>query len=174
MLPQEPQMIVLMGVSGCGKSSVGEVLSSWTGVSFYDGDDFHPQSNRKKMSQGIPLDDADREPWLQAIVDFAATKCEQQESLLVACSALKRVYRDQLRTLDAPVTFVHLTSSIETIHSRLTARKNHFMPVSLLESQFQALESPQGEDGVIEVSVEQKTVQASVSEIAERLSLKRV
>jgi gluconokinase len=147
-------MIVLMGVSGCGKTTVGKTLSQVTSIPFYDGDDFHPQSNKDKMASGVPLDDTDRQPWLQSIVDFATEKCDSGQPVLVACSALKKKYRDQLRQLNHPVIFIHLFASIEIISARQANRPGHFMPASLMESQYAALETPTGEPGVIEISVD--------------------
>ncbi|QEG20308.1 gluconokinase [Mariniblastus fucicola] len=170
MRSQTPQLIVIMGVCGCGKSSVGEALSLRTGISYHDGDDFHSDANRNKMSQGIPLTDEDRQPWLESIVAFAQQQCEQGRSLVVACSALKKAYRDTLRTLDAPVKFVHLTGSKATIASRLADRKGHYMPETMLQSQLDTIESPTGENGAVEVSIEQ-TVDQIVSQAMELLDL---
>ena len=170
MTKQVPQLIVLMGVSGCGKSTVGKQLAEQTGIAFHDGDDFHSDANKAKMSNGESLNDADRKPWLQAIVDFAQKECDAGRSLLVACSALKRIYRDQLRTLKAPVKFAHLAGSMEVIEARLSDRKDHFMPKSLLQSQFDTLESPAGEEGVAEVSIEQE-LEETVGEIADAFDL---
>ena len=166
MTKQHAQMIVLMGVSGCGKSTIGLQLAKSTGIAFYDGDDFHSDANKAKMSRGESLNDSDREPWLQAIVDFAQTECDAGRSLLVACSALKRIYREQLRTLRASVKFAHLAGSMELIEARLSERTDHFMPKSLLQSQFDTLESPAGEEGVIEVSIDQSMGEV-VNEIEE-------
>ncbi|MCL4170165.1 UNVERIFIED_CONTAM: hypothetical protein GTU68_046430, partial [Idotea baltica] len=111
-----------MGVSGCGKSTVGHELSKRLSIPFHDGDDFHPPANIQKMESGTPLDDNDRVPWLQAIIDFANTRCGAGESVLFACSALKKKYRDQIRTLNHPVIFVHLYAPIDVIRDRQASR----------------------------------------------------
>lgn len=163
-------LIVVMGVSGCGKSTIGCQLADALAIPFRDADDFHSQANVQKMANGIPLDDQDREPWLRSIVDFAAAEVKNGKSIVVACSALKKKYRDQLRQTPCPVWFVHLTASFELIHQRLAARKDHFMTASLLESQFEALESPAGEARTLEVSVDQP-VAAVVDEALRRFNL---
>ncbi len=148
-------LIVLMGVSGCGKSTIGAAVGKRLNVAFVDGDDLHPESNKQKMAAGVPLDDSDREPWLQAICDAAELALEKQTVFVVACSALKKIYREQLRTISHPVTFVHLYAPQSTIAARQASRPGHFMPPTLLASQYQTLESPTGEPNVIELSVEQ-------------------
>lgn len=155
MEQRAPQLIVVMGVSGCGKSTVGKVLSAQTGLPFFDGDDFHSDANRQKMSDGIPLTDQDRKPWLQSIVDFSAQHGDDGNGLVVACSALRKSYRDQLRTLSYPVRFVHLHAPMKVIHARMKQRSNHYMPESLLQSQYDTLELPTGEADVFEFSAEQ-------------------
>jgi gluconokinase len=164
MIKLEPQLIVVMGVSGCGKTTIGTALSARTGLPFYDGDDFHSESNKQKMSSGKPLNDDDRKPWLKAIVDFSAEECASGSGLIIACSALKHAYREQLRTLSWPVKFVHLHAPFEVIHARMKQRTDHYMPESLLRSQFETLESPVNEHGVIEVSIEQ-SVEAATDRI---------
>ncbi len=159
-----------MGVSGCGKSTVGIALADALGIQFHDGDDFHSEANRARMSNGTALNDNDRQPWLQSIVDFANTQCRNESSLIVACSALKKKYRDHLRELDFPVHFIHLHAPFEIIQGRLRQRSDHYMPESLLRSQFDALESPASEGGVIEVSMEQSVADA-VSQSIELLGL---
>lgn len=130
--------VVVMGVSGCGKSTVGGLLARDLGARFLDGDSLHPHANVQKMAAGIPLDDDDREPWLQEIgMRFAAAG---QESLVIACSALKRSYRDIIRSADPAVRFVHLHGSEEVLASRMAVRPGHFMPLSLLQSQLKTLE----------------------------------
>ena len=170
MTNQPPQFIVLMGVSGCGKTTVGRRLAQRTGIPYRDGDDFHSEENRAKMARSEPLGDADRQPWLQAIVEFSQIECTEGRSLLMACSALKLRYRDQLRSVGAPVKFVHLVGSIELIEVRLSQRSDHFMPKSLLQSQFDILEPPLGEAGVIEVSIEQE-VDEIVDEVVHAFGL---
>jgi gluconokinase len=137
--------VVIMGVSGCGKSSVGEGLAARLGIPYRDGDDLHPPENVEKMRAGIPLTDDDRWPWLDRVGSVLA----REAPVIVGCSALKRAYRDRLRAgAGGPVRFVHLTGSREVILSRMAARKGHYMPTSLLDSQFAALEPPGPEEAV--------------------------
>jgi gluconokinase len=134
---------VIMGVAGCGKSLVGAALARRLGAGWHDGDDLHPPANIAKMSRGEPLTDADRAPWLAAV---GAALRREDSPMLIGCSALKRRYRDAIRAAaDAPVAFVHLTGSRDLIAARMAARAGHFMPLSLLDSQFEALE-PLGAD----------------------------
>ena len=138
------QRIVIMGVAGCGKSSVGAALSQATGLPYCDGDDLHPPANVAKMRSGTPLTDADRWPWL----DLVGAELAQYAPLMIGCSALKRAYRDRIRSgAQGPVLFIHLAGSRAVIKARMAARTDHFMPISLLDSQFAALEPPdEGED----------------------------
>ncbi|MFM5967830.1 MAG: gluconokinase [Micrococcales bacterium] len=127
--------IVVMGVSGCGKSTVGQQLAKALGARFIDGDDLHPDANKAKMAAGIPLDDADRWPWLDLVAEEL-----RQDNTVVACSALKVAYRERIRALAEGTYFVHLHGTKELLAQRLGARTNHFMPSSLLESQLTTLE----------------------------------
>jgi carbohydrate kinase (thermoresistant glucokinase family) len=128
--------IVVMGVTGCGKTSVGIALAEALGIEFIDSDVLHSESNKKKMSSGTPLTDSDREPWLQEV----SKALQSHESVVVACSALKKSYRSTILA-GAPTTkFVHLSGSQELIFARLSERSHHFMPIGLLDSQFQTLE----------------------------------
>jgi carbohydrate kinase (thermoresistant glucokinase family) len=128
--------IVVMGVTGCGKTSVGIALAEKLGIEFIDSDLLHSESNKKKMSSGTPLTDSDREPWLQEV----SKVLQSHESVVVACSALKKSYRSTILA-GAPTTkFVHLSGSQELIFARLSERSHHFMPIGLLDSQFQTLE----------------------------------
>lgn len=134
-------LIVVMGVSGAGKTTVGRVLAASLGAAFLDADDFHPAENVAKMRAGKPLDDADRAPWLGRLHDELDRRGAGGESVVLACSALKQSYRETLsRGLD--VRYVHLTGSRETIASRLATRSGHYMPPALLDSQLAALEPP--------------------------------
>jgi len=133
--------MVVMGVSGCGKSSVGEEIARLTSAQFVDGDDLHPEANKAKMGAGIPLDDNDRWPWLDRVGEVLAGP----EDAIVACSALKRVYRDRIRAAAPGTVFVHLDGSRGLLWERISARQNHFMPASLLDSQLAILE-PLGSD----------------------------
>lgn len=131
--------IVIMGVSGCGKSSVGEALAAELGIPYRDGDDLHPPANVEKMRTGIALTDADRWPWLDRLAAVLATEAP----VIVGCSALRRVYRDRLRAgAGGVVRFVHLSGSRALIARRMATRTGHYMPASLLDSQFAALEPP--------------------------------
>jgi gluconokinase len=134
-------IVVVMGVSGSGKTTVGRLLAASLGATFMDADDFHPPENVAKMRAGRALDDADRAPWLARLHEELARHATRDESVVLACSALKIAYRDALsRGLD--VAFVHLAGSREVIGARLASRSGHYMPPSLLDSQFAALESP--------------------------------
>ncbi|MCU0828948.1 MAG: gluconokinase [Tabrizicola sp.] len=135
--------LVIMGVSGCGKSSVGEALSARLGIPYFDGDDLHSPEAVAKMRDGVPLTDDDRWPWL----DRVAGVLRDRAPVIVGCSALKRAYRDRIRAgAGGPVTFVHLAGDREVIAARMAARTGHYMPTSLLDSQFAALEPPGPEE----------------------------
>jgi gluconokinase len=142
-----------MGVAGSGKTSVGERLAAHLGVPFRDADEFHPAANVAKMSAGIPLDDADRWPWLDAIA--AAIRAAGDGGIVVACSALKRIYRDRIiASAGRPVTFVFLDGSLATLRQRIGGRRGHFMPPSLLDSQLATLERPASDERAVTVSIE--------------------
>lgn len=143
--------VVLMGVAGSGKTSVGLALSDRLGIPYRDGDDLHPAENVAKMRAGVPLTDEDRWPWL----DRVAGALLRDAPLIVGCSALKRIYRDRLRAGAGAVRFVHLAGSRDLIAARMAARKGHYMPLSLLDSQFAALEPPGPEEGVT-VQIDQR------------------
>lgn len=144
---------VVMGVSGCGKSSIGAAFAERIGASFLDGDDLHPKSNIDKMAEGIPLDDADRFPWLAEVgrqFDY------EPLPLVIGCSALKRAYRDIIRDhAGGVVAFLHLAGSKPLIASRVAARQDHFMPPALLDSQFDALEPPGADEHAVTVNIDQ-------------------
>ncbi|MFD0147742.1 MULTISPECIES: gluconokinase [unclassified Streptomyces] len=141
--PTVPPVVVVMGVAGTGKTTIGPLVADALGVPYAEGDDFHPAANVAKMSAGTPLDDADRGPWLDAIGRWA----HGREGLggVVSSSALKRIYRDRLRAAAPGVVFLHLTGDRELIERRMTERKGHFMPTALLDSQFATLQ-PLGDD----------------------------
>lgn len=144
--------IVIMGVAGCGKSTVGAALSRQTAIPYRDGDDLHPEANVAKMAAGTPLTDADRWPWL----DLVASELARNAPLMIGCSALKRAYRDRIRAgADGPVLFIHLSGSRAVIEARMAARKNHFMPASLLDSQFAALEPPDPDEPHLTIDIDQ-------------------
>lgn len=156
------QKIVIMGVAGCGKTTVGEELARVTGWEYMDGDTLHPQANIVKMSAGIPLTDNDRWPWLEAVGAKLATS---PGSTIIGCSALKRAYRDKIRAYaGGPVTFVHLAGSRELISARMKARTGHFMPATLLDSQFATLEPPQEDETAITIDVAD-TLEASIGKL---------
>jgi gluconokinase len=140
-------VIVVMGVSGSGKTTVGAALAGRLGVEYADADDFHPPANIAKMSAGQPLDDDDRVPWLAAIAGWMGEHSEH--SGVVSCSALRRRYRDTLRTRAPEAAFLHLDGSPEVVARRVAGRPAHFMPVALVRSQFETLEPlGPGERGV--------------------------
>ncbi len=133
---------VIMGVSGSGKTTVGRALAQKLGLPFYDGDDFHPVENVQKMASGIPLTDEDRVPWLARLHEVLADHLRRGDGVVVACSALKRKYREQLGAGLTDVRFVHLRGSFALIWERMTARADHYMKADMLRSQFDALEAP--------------------------------
>jgi gluconokinase len=162
-LPAVP-VIVIMGVSGCGKSTVGSALASLLRVPFVDGDSFHSPENIAKMSAGLPLDDSDRWPWLDAVGAWAAQ--HGSTGAVIACSALRRRYRDRLRAAAGDVLFLHLHAPLETITERVAARADHYMPASLVQSQFGALEPLEADEQGATLSVQQpfpKVVQDALS-----------
>ncbi|NKK63981.1 gluconokinase [Rhizobium leguminosarum] len=147
--------IFVMGVSGCGKSSIGEKLAEALHLAFIEGDALHPAANVEKMSKGIPLTDEDRMPWLDRIGEDIKASLEKREGIIVSCSALKRLYRDRLRAAaGGNLFFVYLEGSRALLMKRMGERKGHFMPVSLLDSQLATLEVPTGEQGVVTVDID--------------------
>lgn len=156
--------VVLIGVSGCGKSTVGKRLAPALEATFLEGDDYHPSGNIAKMRSGRPLDDADRKPWLEKLGHAIGAHYRQGRSVVVSCSGLRRSYRETLaEAARAPLTFIHLTISPAVLEARMKARRQHFMPASLLESQLRTLEPlADDEDGteVAETGTAQQTVEA--------------
>ena len=144
------QLYIIMGVSGCGKSTIGKQLANKLAIPFHDGDDFHPATNVAKMQSGHSLNDDDRAPWLREINLFSKKKLDTS-SMIIACSALKNKYR-KLISDGIPVTFIYLKGTKKLITDRLRHRKDHFMPVSLLDSQFEILEEPKN---AVIVSIDQ-------------------
>jgi gluconokinase len=132
----------MMGVSGSGKTEIGKRLAADLGWPFFDGDDFHPAENVRKMSRAIPLTDADRADWLKALRDLICQQLKAKESAVIACSALKQAYRDYLQ-VDPSIRFIYLQGSYDLIHQRLKKRNYHYMPSTLLDSQFEVLEEPE-------------------------------
>lgn len=158
------QAIVLIGVSGSGKTTVGKRLAPALDATFLEGDDYHPSRNVAKMRSGRPLDDTDRKPWLEKLGHAIGAHGRQGRSVVVSCSALRRSYRDMLaEAARLPLTFVHLTIAPAILESRMKARRQHFMPASLLQSQLATLE-PLGDDEngteIAETGSPQQTVEA--------------
>ena len=139
---KRPLVLIFMGVAGSGKTTVAKLFARKTGATFYEGDDFHPPENIAKLRAGIPLTDADRENWLQALRKIAVASLAKGEFAVLTCSALKAKYRDALAADDARVKFVHLTGPPALIEERLKNRRGHFMSPTLLASQFATLEPP--------------------------------
>jgi len=135
-------VIVLMGVAGSGKTTIGRGLADELGWKFYDGDDFHPRANVEKMARGVPLDDEDRAPWLESLRDLIRSCLVRGEGAVLACSALKRSYREYL-LIDEAVKLVYLKGDYELIEERLEGRRGHYMKPKMLDSQFAALEEPE-------------------------------
>jgi carbohydrate kinase (thermoresistant glucokinase family) len=148
-----PVVVVLMGVSSSGKTTIGRRLAKLLGWPFRDADSFHPPANIEKMRRGIPLDDNDRWPWLDAIAQWIEQQLANGQSGLVSCSALKRSYRRRLIRDRRHVRLVFLQGSFELIRQRMQRRRQHFMPVSLLKNQFDVLEEPQADENALIVPV---------------------
>ncbi len=148
-----PAVLVLMGVSGCGKTTVAASLAGRLGWALEEGDGLHPQGNVDKMRAGHPLDDTDRAPWLETIADWCEARLATGQSGLITCSALKRAYRDRIRRQHGGVVFVYLAGSRETIAARLAGRHGHFMPPALLDSQFADLEPPGADEPAVRVDI---------------------
>ena len=153
--PFEPQHVVVMGAAGSGKTTVGTALAARLHRAFAEGDDFHSAANVAKMARGEPLNDADREPWLEALAEWIASHHRARRSTVLTCSALKRCYRDTLRAA-APrhVVFIHLAAPREALLERMRRRKGHFMPPELLDAQLAALEPLQADESGITLDAE--------------------
>jgi gluconokinase len=165
--------VVLMGVSGCGKTEVGRLLAARLGWRFCDADDFHPAANVERMRRGIPLTDADRLPWLDALAAVVHGRLAEGGGLVLACSALARRYRKRLGLPDPRVLLVHLDGPMPLVRSRLEARAGHFMPLSLLESQCAALERPGPEERPLTVGIAEEPaaiVGTIVGELGKRIA----
>jgi carbohydrate kinase (thermoresistant glucokinase family) len=163
---EPPLVIVLMGVSGCGKSTVGAELGRALGWPFRDADSFHPPANIDKMSRGIPLIDADRAPWLDAIAQWIDDRLARRAPGIVSCSALKRIYRERIVGARSGVRLVYLRGSRELIAARLARRVHHFMPAALLASQFEAIEEPQEDERPLVVCIEPPPAEIAASVVA--------
>lgn len=144
--------VVVMGVSGCGKSTVGQQLAERLGLPFVEGDTLHPPENVARMAAGIPLTDEDRWPWLDRIAQALADA--RDGGVVVACSALKRAYRDRLRSAAPDLALVHLRGTRDVLAARLASRRGHYMPASLLDSQLQTLQPPEPDERAIELDVD--------------------
>lgn len=165
-----PCALVVMGVSGSGKSTIAEKLAERLGWRYEDGDRFHPAGNVAKMSAGQPLTDEDRWPWLQAIADEIDRVCKAGERAVIACSALRRVYRDVLVHGRRDVRIVFLSGTQALIADRLAGRERHFMPAGLLDSQFKTLEPPEKSEHPVTVSID-ASVETIVEDIVRQLNL---
>ena len=164
-------VVVVMGVSGCGKTTVGQALADRLDCPFYDGDDFHPAENVAKMAAGQPLNDADRGPWLDRLHDLIRDHLQHGQAAVVACSALKRRYRDVLRAGNNGLEFIYLQGDFDLIWGRMQARSDHYMKASMLQSQFDALEPP-GPAEALTVSIT-ADVEAIVDRIMDHLADRR-
>jgi gluconokinase len=163
-----PCALIVMGVSGSGKTTIGETLAHRLGWTFEDGDRFHPASNVAKMSAGQPLTDEDRWPWLRAIAHEIGRVCAAGEHAVIACSALKRAYRDILVGSRNDVRIVFLKGTQELIAGRLAQRKGHFMPPGLLTSQFRTLEPPGADEHPVTASID-GSVESIINDIVRQL-----
>jgi gluconokinase len=150
-----PVAVVVMGPAGTGKTTTARLLSARLGWEFAEGDRFHPQVNVDKMTRGVPLDDADRAPWLAGIRDWISAQADSGHGVVVTCSALKRSYRDILRQATADVRFVQLLADEKLAAARMASRSGHFMPPALLSSQYAALEALQPDESGVRVEADQ-------------------
>ncbi|MFC5847990.1 gluconokinase [Deinococcus petrolearius] len=163
-----PMHLVVMGVSGSGKTTVARALAAELGLTFAEADDFHPPANIARMTAGIPLTDEDRWPWLRALRGWMADRDARGESTVVTCSALKREYRDLLREAGGRVQFIDLAGSRDLLAARMTGRSGHFMPESLLDSQLATLEPPTPDEGAWSHDVARPAAEI-VAEVAARV-----
>jgi gluconokinase len=159
-------MVVVMGVSGVGKSTVAKGIAALLGWTFAEGDSFHPEANVAKMASGHPLTDEDRWPWLRAIGDWMSAEIAAQRSAVVTCSALRRAYRDLLRTGRPEVVFCHLVAGEDLIGDRMRQRTDHYMPDSLLPSQLATLEPLEPDEPGVVVSVDEDSAQVVARAVA--------
>ena len=147
-------IIVMMGICGTGKSTLGKLLAAHLGIPFVEGDDYHLPEAVAKMARGEPLTDADRWPWLDRLGAAMGEWSAEGTDTVVSCSALRRAYRDRLRTAAPGVVFVYLEGGVDLVRARMAGREGHFMPIALVDSQIADLEDPRGEPGVVSVSIE--------------------
>ncbi|TOO94677.1 gluconate kinase [Vibrio parahaemolyticus] len=155
--------VIVMGVCASGKSTIGEHLAKKLERKFIDGDDLHPRANIQKMASGQPLNDDDRKPWLERIRDAAYSLESKNEHGIIVCSALKKIYRDQIREGNDNVTFLFLDGDMELILNRMRMRKGHFMKENMVKSQFETLERPDNEPQTLIVSID-----GDISDVVER------
>ncbi len=153
MSSEQVPVLLVCGVSGSGKTTIGTLLAQRLGWAYAEADAFHPAANVAKMASGLPLDDADREPWLAAIGVFIDEATTLERSAVVTCSALKRAYRDELRSGRPNVRFVFLDAPYDVVSERLAKRAGHFFPPELLASQYRDLEAPGPEEHVLDVPI---------------------
>lgn len=167
---EKPRVVIVMGVAGSGKTTIGELLAARNGGEFHDADDFHPPENVAKMAAGTPLNDRDRAPWLTRLWREVVDATPPGEFCVLACSALKRAYREKLGVGTGDVVLVYLKGDAVTLTERLAARTGHFMKAGMLESQLAALEAPAAEEGVTVDIV--GTVEEIVADIEAALGLR--
>ncbi len=148
-------LVVVMGVSGSGKTTIGTLVAHELGVDFVDGDSLHPIENVQKMASGTPLDDDDRWPWLEIVGRTLHERGEQHEGMVIACSALKRKYRERIRSQAPSALFLHLDGSVAVLTRRIEGRSGHFMPATLLQSQLDTLEPLAQEEGGYKLDIDQ-------------------
>ena len=165
-----PRAIVVMGVSGCGKSTVASLLAQRLGWAFAEADTFHLPASVEKMRAGIPLTDEDRWPWLDAMAAWIEHMRAEGRHCIATCSALKRAYRERLAGGRGDVTFIYLEGTYDLIAARLAARRHEYMPATLLKSQFDTLETPGADEDVLTIAID-RPPEALVDEIVERLGL---
>ena len=162
-------LVVVMGVSGSGKTTIGTLVAHRLGIEFIDGDSLHPITNVEKMAAGVPLTDEDRWPWLEEVGRKLHDHARRHEGLVIACSALKRAYRERIRSRAPGVLFLHLDGTLDVLSRRLEGRSGHFMPQSLLQSQLDTLEPLELEEGGYKLNIDQP-VAAMVDEAVAKLT----
>jgi gluconokinase len=168
-----PPVVLVMGVSGSGKTTAGSLLAERLGWAYAEADDFHPAANVAKMAAGHPLDDVDRAPWLAAIGALIDRVSAEGRPAVVTCSALKRAYRETLRTGRAQVRLVYLDVPFAVVSARLSSREGHFFPARLLESQYRDLEPPAADEGALVVPVDAATTPDRIADLAIALGVAR-